>query len=228
MPAPELSIVIPVYNEEGTIGSLLHSLETLAGVEVILVDGGSQDHTVALALASGRVRILETAAGRAAQMNAGAKVSAGRVLFFLHADARLAPGFPDRIRRALDDPAVMGGNFDIQYEGDDWAARCFTRVNRWRRKCRIFYGDSGIFCRREVFESLGGYQPWPIMEDYDFARRLSKCGKLALLEEPIWVSDRRWRKAGLLRTLWSWFVIQGLYSLGIPPHRLARLYRHVR
>jgi rSAM/selenodomain-associated transferase 2 len=226
MAAPDLSIVIPVLNEEATIDGLLHNLEGLAGVEIILVDGGSSDNTVALA--SGRARVLQSAPGRAAQMNAGAKAAAGDVLLFLHADARPTPGFADQIRRALADAAVVGGNFDIHYEGGDWAARCFTHVNRWRRNCRVFYGDSGIFCRRTTFESLGRYKPWPIMEDYDFARRLSRCGRLALLNEPIRVSGRRWRNAGFFRTLWSWVVIQGLYSAGVSPQRLARLYRHVR
>src|SRR5438105_6158715 len=99
MAAPHLSIVIPVYNEESTIGSLLESLETLDAVEVILVDGGSTDRTVELA--AGRARIFGSALGRAAQMNAGAKGAAGSALVFLHADARPAPGFADGIRRAL-------------------------------------------------------------------------------------------------------------------------------
>ena len=136
--------------------------------------------------------------------------------------------FAAAIRRALDDSATIGGNLDIRYEGDDWVAEVFTRVNRWRRSWGIIYGDSCIFCRKTVFDQLDGYRPWPIMEDYDFARRLAKVGKLALLDEPIRVSDRRWRNAGLLRTLWSWFLIQGLYSVGVPPRRLARIYKHVR
>ena len=107
-------------------------------------------------------------------------------------------------------------------------AAAFTSVNRWRRRLGVFYGDSGIFCRRKVFESLGGYAPWPILEDYDFARRLRKAGKLALLDEPIWVSDRRWRTSGLLPTLWSWFWVQGLYLAGVNPERLAGLYHPVR
>ena len=92
----------------------------------------------------------------------------------------------------------------------------------------ILYGDSGIFCRRSVFKELGGYQAFPVLEDYEFARRLWKRGRLAFLDEPIHVSDRRWRQSSVLGTLWNWFWIQGLYLIGVTPERLARMYRDVR
>jgi rSAM/selenodomain-associated transferase 2 len=224
--APAISIVVPVYNEEAALGGLLDNLCAQGSAEVIVVDGGSADRTAELA--RHRARVVRSEIGRATQMNAGAAAASGETLLFLHADVRLGEGSLEQIRRAMEDAAIVGGNFDIRYEGDDWAAGAFTRINRWRRRWGIFYGDSGIFCRRSVFEKLSGYRVWPIMEDYDFARRLSKAGRLALLECPIRVSDRRWRNSGLFRTLWSWFLIQGLYSVGVPPHYLARLYRHVR
>jgi rSAM/selenodomain-associated transferase 2 len=224
--APTISIVVPVYNEEATIVELLEGLSSERSAEIIVVDGGSTDRTAEFA--APRARLIRSEMGRAAQMNAGAAAASGEVLLFLHADVRLEAGSLDQIRRAMEDGTIVGGNFDIRYEGDDWAASIFTRINRWRRNWGILYGDSGIFCRRSAFERLGGYRSWPILEDYDFARRLSKAGRLALLEDPIWVSDRRWRKSGLLQTLSSWFLIQGLYYLGVPPRLLARLYRHVR
>ncbi|MGA2274464.1 MAG: TIGR04283 family arsenosugar biosynthesis glycosyltransferase [Bryobacteraceae bacterium] len=221
-----ISIVIPTYHEENTIAGLLDNLESLQPDEVIVVDGGSADRTVEIA--SGRVRVIGTQTSRAVQMNAGARAATGNVLLFVHADSRFRPAALDALRSAMRDPAIPGGNFDIIFEGGDWVARTFTSLYRWRRKWGIFYGDSAVFCRRSVFEHLDGYKPWPVLEDYDFVRRLWKLGPLALLSEPVWSSDRRWRNAGLVPTLLNWVWIQGLYHLGVSPHRLAGMYRHVR
>jgi rSAM/selenodomain-associated transferase 2 len=223
---PTVSIVIPVYNEEDSIGPLLAHLSELAPDEMIVADGNSADRSAEIA--ARRARVVRVATGRGAQMNAGAGAATGDVLLFLHADVRLRRTALDRVRNAMRDPAVIGGNFDIRYEGGDMTAGLFTRINRVRRFFGVFYGDSGIFCRRSVFDALGGYQPWPILEDYEFARRLWRAGKLALLDEPIQVSPRRWYHGGVLATLWSWFWIQGLYLAGVSPYRLASLYRNVR
>ena len=221
-----ISVIIPTYDEEHTIGRLLENLKELGADEVIVADGNSADRTVEIA--SAYARVIRSRTCRAWQMNAGARASSGDVLLFLHADVRLGPDGLAAVRKCLRDPDVVGGNFDIRYEGSDWVAAAFTSVNRWRRRLGVFYGDSGIFCRRKVFEALGGYSPWPILEDYDFARRLRKAGKLALLNETIWVSDRRWRTSGLLPTLWTWFWVQSLYLAGVEPERLAGLYHPVR
>jgi rSAM/selenodomain-associated transferase 2 len=221
-----ISIIIPVYNEESTIGALLESLQDCGAGEVLVADGGSADRTVEIA--SPYARVVHAPTGRALQMNAAAQCAEGDVLLFLHADARLGRSALSAVRQAMADPQIVGGNFDIRYAGNDWTAAAFTRINRWRRRFGIFYGDSGIFCRRSVFQSLGGFACWPILEDYDFARRLRRAGRLAYLSEPIRVSDRRWRQGGLLPVMASWFFIQALYYAGVPPKHLARLYRHMR
>ena len=194
--------------------------------ELLVADGGSSDRTIEIS--ARYAHVVQAERGRALQMNAAARLASGDVLLFLHADTRLPANSLAVVRKAMADPVVAGGNFDIRYDGKDWAARAFTSINRWRRRCGVFYGDSGIFCRRSVFDSLGGFLPWPILEDYEFARRLRRAGRLAYLDEPIRVSDRRWRNNGLLRTLASWFFVQALYYVGVPPRQLARLYRHIR
>jgi rSAM/selenodomain-associated transferase 2 len=221
-----VSIIVPTLNEQEMIGPLLQSLEPLRALEIIVADGRSTDATPTLA--APRARVVVSAPSRGIQLNCGAGAAQGDVFLFLHADARLRPGALSHIESALQDPSCPGGNFDLKFAGDHWESALLTRINRARRRFDIFYGDSAIFCRRDCFERLGGFRPWPVLEDYDFVRRLHNAGRLALLDEPVFVSDRRWRKSGLLSTLWSWFWVQALYFAGVSPFRLARLYRHVR
>ncbi|MEZ5356635.1 MAG: TIGR04283 family arsenosugar biosynthesis glycosyltransferase [Bryobacteraceae bacterium] len=223
----EISVVIPVLDEQRVLGRLLESLRAMEPApEVIVADGGSSDGTVAVARAFG-ARAVVSARGRGPQMNAGAAASSGAVLLFLHADVTIGPTALSALERALAGGGVVGGNFDIRYEGG-WEARLFSAINRRRCRMGVIYGDSGIFCRRDVFEKLGGYRDWPLLEDYEFARRLRRAGKLALLAEPVYVSGRRWRNGGLWKTLWAWFWVQALYYLGVSPRRLAAMYRDVR
>jgi len=221
-----ITVIIPVLNEGKRIEGTLRSILALGPDEVIVADGGSSDDTQEIACRY--ARLVVTKPGRGVQLNAGAAEARGEILLFLHADARLGPDALDLIRKAVWEPGVRGGCLSIAYEGDDWTARAFTAFARLRRRVGVIYGDSGIFCQRHVFEELGGYQPWPILEDYEFYRRLRRRGQLALLDETIEVSDRRWRKAGLVGALWNWFWIQGLYWLGVSPHRLARMYKDIR
>jgi len=223
-----VSIVVPVLNEAQGLAPFLGALLELKAHEVILADGGSSDGT-AQAAAQYPVVWVESEPGRGPQMNAGARQATGDILLFLHADVRLGPNAIREIQNSLANPKLLGGIFDVYFDGDDWVARCFHTIYHWRRYVGIFYGDAGIFVRREVFASMGGFKNYPIMEDYEFGRRLFGWGgRMALLEEPIHVSDRRWRKAGLFRTVFVWIVIQTAFSLGYPAERLGHLYRQIR
>ncbi|MGH9356291.1 MAG: glycosyltransferase, partial [Terriglobia bacterium] len=137
-----VSVIVPAFNEEGTIGELLQNLRQLKPEEIIVADGSSTDRTAEIAAQSARV--VASARGRGVQMNAGARESSGDVLLFLHADVHLGSGGLGMIRESMRMPSIVGGNFDVRYQGGDWVADIFTRVNRWRRRVGILYGDSGI------------------------------------------------------------------------------------
>jgi len=223
---PSLSIIVATYNEERLIGPLLEQLSSHQAGELIVADGGSLDRTVEIAEAFASV--VKAPTGRALQFNCAARQAHGDVLLFLHADVRLGRPALMRLCEAMQDPSITGGNFNVSFDGNDLTAALFTRINGWRRRFGVFYGDSGIFVRRSFFEATGGFRPWPILEDYEFGRRLWRAGAVALLDEPIHVSDRRWKNGGLVRTMWAWFWVQGLFLAGVSPNRLARLYQVVR
>jgi rSAM/selenodomain-associated transferase 2 len=221
-----LSLLVPVLDEAAGLPALLDHIEALEGDwEVILADGGSADASVAIATARG-VRVLAAPRGRAAQMNAAAAVATGDPLVFLHADSRLPPDAAVTLGRA--GPTIVGGNFDLRFDGDDRFARLLGAWYRVQRRLGVYYGDSTLWVRRDAFDALGGFRPLPIMEDYDFVRRLERHGPTACLPGPALTSARRWRRHGVPRTVATWAFIRWAFLVGVPAERLARLYRAVR
>ena len=229
-----VSIIIPTYNEASSILSVLESLKQVRGdFEVLVADGSSTDRTRELVRQcfSSYPRplwLVESIRNRAVQCNTAAQQARGDVFLFLHADMLVPLQGIKSIEHALFDTSVIGGNFQIIFEGDTIVERFFTWCYRVRRPFGIYYGDSGLFVRREMFEQMGGFKPIPIMDDYEFVRRLERAGNTVCLNPPMRASDRRWRVQGLFPTLFSWVWIQTLYSLGVPPTHLARWYTPVR
>ncbi|CAN5525634.1 TIGR04283 family arsenosugar biosynthesis glycosyltransferase [soil metagenome] len=227
---PRVSVIVPTLDEERALPRLLDHLAGLEGrFEVIVVDGGSSDATLAVARAHPLGPTLVAAPrGRARQLNAAAATAEGDLLVFLHADSLLPLDAYASLTAAWRDPALAGGNFTLRFEGSDLFARILTTTYAVQRRLGYFYGDSSIFARRETFEALGGFRELAVMDDYDFARRLGRHGRLACLGGPATTSSRRWRRLGVLRTVLSWVVIRWLFVLRVPPERLARLYRRAR
>jgi rSAM/selenodomain-associated transferase 2 len=229
-----VSIVIPTYNEATSIAAVLERLRHVRGdFEVLVADGSSTDFTQRIvceiaATYPRSLRLLESVRNRAIQLNGAALQAHSDVFLFLHADMLVPPETVAAVEDSLRDPKVTGGNFQIVFAGDTAVERFFTWCYRVRRPFGIYYGDSGVFVRREVFERLGGFKPIPIMDDYEFVRRLERAGRTVCLNPPMLVSARRWRVQGLFPTLFSWVWIQALYSLGVPAKHLARWYRPVR
>jgi rSAM/selenodomain-associated transferase 2 len=225
-----VSIIVPVLDEEATITGLLDHLTELAGRwEVIVVDGGSIDHTRTLAESHhAQPLVISGPRGRASQLSAGAAHACGDVLLFLHADTRLPADTYPSLMSALADPMVLGGNFTLRFDGADRFSRLLGAWYALQRRAGIYYGDSAIWLRTTTFERLGGFRELPIMEDYDLVRRLERAGQTACLPGPAVTSARRWQRHGLPRTIASWVLIRWLFLAGVQPARLARLYPHIR
>ena len=230
-----IAVIIPVLNEEAALPFLLKWLLPLDFEEIILIDGGSQDHTVEVAQAFSETlhqfhcQIISGPQGRAAQMNAGAAKATTDILLFLHADTQLPHNAKQVIEQALSTSQLVGGRFDVRFPRDEGYAWLVSRMmNHRSRLSGICTGDQGMFVRRTVFEAMSGFADIPLMEDLEFSRRLKHQGTVMALKETVTTSFRRWEQQGPLRTILRMWTLRFLYWLGCSPHRLHRYYHHVR
>ncbi len=228
MPDPsrsQISIIIPVLNEAANLPQTIASLLSLKTIEIIVVDGGSQDNTVEIAKTLG-VKIIETQPGRATQMNAGAEVATAEILLFLHSDTLLPPNYDQWVLQSLSQPQTIAGAFQLQIEGSGIGLRVVEKLaNARSRIFKMPYGDQAIFLRRSTFEKMGGYPSLPIMEDFEMMRQLKNKGHIEILPVSVSTSARRWQKLGVIKTTLINQIIIGAYILGIPPHQIATWYR---
>ena len=212
-----LSIVVPTLNEAGGIRAALEALAPLRarGHEVIVVDGGSEDGTAALA-AGLCDRVLVAPRGRAVQMNAGAREARGGMLVFLHADTRLPPDADELVR------GCVWGRFDVRIDG----RHPLLKVVAWSMNLRsrltgIATGDQAIFVRRDAFP---GFPELPLMEDIAFGKAMRRTARPACLRAKVTTSGRRWESRGVLRTILLMWRLRLLYFLGRSAQDLARRY----
>lgn len=225
----DVSVIIPALNEASQISRAIQSAWHAGADEVIVVDGGSQDDTVAVAASQATVIHAERR-GRAFQQNAGAEHATGQIFLFLHADCELNRHSLAEVRSRLkDNPKAVGGCFRQSIGASGWRYRALEIGNGWRAGLLgCPYGDQAIFVRSEIFESLGGFPEICLMEDLFFSRRLCKSGSLLLLDSRLQVSARRWRHRGVIRqTLRNWSLVTAAL-LGAPPDRLAKFYPNDR
>jgi rSAM/selenodomain-associated transferase 2 len=222
-----VSVIIPTLNEEGCLAQTLHALRQQGPREIIVADGGSDDGT--RRAADGADCFLAAPRGRAAQMNAGAAVAAGEGLLFLHADCVPEAGALAEAGRLLARPGVAAGCFRMRVAAEGPLYRLIDACATARvRLTGIVYGDQGLFVRRDVFERAGGFPPLRLMEDVFLSRTLSRMGRVVVAGRHLFVSPRRWQRAGLVRqTLRNW-TLTALAAGGVHPDRLAAFYPVVR
>ena len=220
---PSISIIIPVLNEIGLIEHFLSQLrERASGAELIVVDGGSSDETpqAARPLCD---QLLQSAPGRARQLNAGARVAHGDILWFLHADVEPPPRCLDCIQEVLSQAG--GGYFRIRMPRSSPIYRLTDSFAHYAGQLlRMRCGDHGLFCRRSIFEAIGGFPELPLMEDVEFYRALRRVAKVRHTSARLTVSPRRYERLGALRITASYGLIAMLYTFGVRPAKLARLY----
>ncbi len=225
-PAETISVVIPALNEAGELPEMLRRLDAIPEVkEIIVVDGGSKDTTIAIAREQG-CTVLKSTPGRGRQMRLGASHATGDVVLMVHADTWLPANAGRALLDCLRDPIVAGGGFwkvfrdyphPILY-GSRW--KCAVRLIFGRR----IAGDQGLFIRREVLDETGGVPDMELMEEFRLCEQLRGVGRLALADATITTSARRFAKFGALRTYWLMWYVTWKYRFGTPPSELKKLY----
>ena len=221
-----ISIIIPVLNEAALVVQTLSTLQPLRAVghELILVDGGSDDATVALS-EPWVDQIIRMSKGRSRQMNAGARCARGEIFLFLHTDTLL----PEKADRLIINGMGRGGRkwgrFDVRLSGGHFSLRIIEWLMNWRSRITgIATGDQAIFVQRELFERIGGFPNIELMEDVTLSKFLKRDGPPLCLWHRVITSSRRWEKNGIFRTVLLMWRLRLAYFLGSDPGRLAHLY----
>lgn len=224
-PACKISVIVPVFGSEPLLKAAIKSGQCDAEIEIIVSAAGESWNALQTA-AESKVQYLASKPGRARQMNQAAAIARGEWLLFLHADTQLPQNYAAAVQRVLEEPTNSAGAFRLHIDSKRWQARLVEYSVQLRsRFWGLPYGDQALFLRRATFRQLGGFPDWPLMEDYELARRLRKLGRLVICAESVCTSARRWERLGFLRTtLINQFIVLA-YRIGVPLKYLARIYR---
>lgn len=238
-----VTIVIPMLEEERALPALVEHLAKLdpAPAEVVAVDGGSTDCSVAIAEAAGW-RVVQTEAGRGRQINAGVAAVQTDYVVVLHADTVPPVDMVAVIEETLSDPAISLAGFTPILRGPDktrwgttahnwaktWYAPLLFRPHLFVKGCRLLFGDHAMFFRRAQFLECGGCDPEArVMEEADVCIRMTRFGRVKLVPRTIETSDRRIAEWGALKANWIYLKVGFLWGLGAKK-RLERYYPDVR
>jgi rSAM/selenodomain-associated transferase 2 len=227
-----ISIIIPVLNEENIIHNTLQQFQfkDRFRIEIIIVDGGSQDRTrkiaTQLSLENQQIKLVtESNSGRANQMNYGANLATGNILLFLHADTILPNNYQQIIPDILLQKNVILGAFKLKIDGEEKSLRWIEKMVNLRSHFLSFpYGDQGFFITKQNFNLLGGFANLTIMEDFNFIQKAKRQGKIMIAKEAVTTSARRWQKLGIVKTtIINQLIIIGYY-FKIPAKKLKNFY----
>ncbi|MBC7969092.1 MAG: TIGR04283 family arsenosugar biosynthesis glycosyltransferase [Verrucomicrobia bacterium] len=243
---PRVSIIIPTLNEAAVLGRTLRCLSVLdpPAWEILAVDGGSQDETVAIAQTTSTTVIHSDQAGRSIQMNRGAEIATGDILCFLHADTLVPDDAIAVMTRTLANPAIACGGFISLMAGTEttrwgvslhnylktyYAPLLFRPYLFFFKGLRLLFGDQVMFCRRGDFWACGGFDPaLPIMEEADLCLKLLPYGRIRQVNRVVQSSDRRVAKWGTFKATAIYLYIGFLWGIGASAATLKRFYEDIR
>ncbi len=238
-----VTIVIPMLNEARALPALVEHLAKLdpAPAEVVAVDGGSTDRSVAIAEAAGW-RVVQTEAGRGRQINAGVAAAASDLVVVLHADTVPPVDMVAVVSRTLSDRRISLAGFTPILRGAEktrwgttahnfaktWYAPLLFRPHLFVKGCRLLFGDHAMFFRRAQFLECGGCDPEAkVMEEADLCIRMTRFGRVKLVPRTVETSDRRIAEWGALKANWIYLKVGFLWGMGAKK-RLERHYPDVR
>jgi len=225
-----ISVIIPVYNEQGTIGNTIHHLQQAQSkqyiAEILVIDGGSTDTTVEEAVGAGATVLRSPRKGRAAQMNFGAWSARGSVLYFLHADSKPPHTFTVDILQAVSD-GYAAGCYRLEFDEQHW----FLQANAWFTRFDLApfrYGDQSLFVLQDVFKTAGGFrEDHVVMEDNEIISRLRRYGKFKIIPKTIVTDARKYTLNGPYKMQAIFFLIYFMYQLGFSQQALVKTYRRL-
>ena len=227
----QIAVVIPTLNEQSVLTETLLSVTRglRNGDQIVVVDGGSDDQTLAIAGHIDECHIVHAEKGRGKQLDAGAKRALELdvdLLLFLHADSTLPSGW----RQAFERQTIeIGGGCLVHFRQAPPLLRLGERLVNWRTKrYQRPLGDQAQFATRRAYLQSGGYPHWPILEDTEFRKRLEKLGPLTIIPISVTTDTRRFTQRGVVRTVVTNWLIWLLHACGVNPRRLALLYRNIR
>lgn len=246
----DLSILVPSYQEEANIIPFLENILAMVehtqppmDVELILADGGSQDRTLALAETFAKdhpnpnlqIQILTTEPGRGKQLKAAGEEASGQIFWILHVDSQPREDSLTVIRNVLSTPipgnptqTYQAGSFRMRFFDDrSWQLRLVELGSHLRSLMKKeIYGDQGLFLLSDVYRELGGFAPWPLMEDLEFSQRLRKAKvPTRVVFTPLGTSARRFQEGGVWKTVALMQRLKRQYRAGVSPEDLAKTYR---
>ena len=223
----ETACIIPTLNEEAHLSGTLDSIIVQTGEkEIIVVDGGSHDETLEIALSYG-CKTIVSSPGRGSQMNQGAAAATKTGLLFLHADTILHKEVSDEIERILCRPGVLSGSFRLEFQPNSRPLRLYAFFSRINHPL-LTLGDQGLFLLRSTLQAIGGFEKYPILEDVEIQQRLRYCSQFRKSHLPVVTYSRRFTKIGPISQRILNALILTAYFSGPSPITLAKLYSHVR